>query len=104
MIEISSLAHAASLPVDMERVWSSSNDKTKLPQLLIEELVGLPSCGCSAEFLVSGVGGESHQHCRCVHSATVTHLSDQDIDIEESDERLVPHALHASRVNQFEMC
>ena len=60
MIEISSLAHATSLPVDIESFWSSSNDKTKLPQLLREQLVDLPSCGCSDEFLVSGVGGESH--------------------------------------------
>ena len=104
MIEISSLAHATSLPVVMESFWSSRNDKTKLPQLSREQLIDLPSCDCSVEFLISGVGGESHQHYRCVHNATVTHLADQDIDIEESDERLVPRALHASRVNQFELC
>ena len=45
--------------------------------------------------MVSGVGGESHQHCQAVHNATVTHLSDLDIDVEESDERIVPHAVYA---------
>ena len=53
--------------------------------------------------MVIGIGGESAQHCQCVHNATVRYLSDRDIHIEESDERLVPHAQHASRVNQFEL-
>ena len=103
-IEISSLARATPLPVDMGSFGSSSSNKTKLPQLLREQLVDLPSRSCSAELVVIGIGGESAQHCQCVHNATVRHLSDRDIDIEESDERLVPHAQHASRVNQFELC
>ena len=77
---------------------------TMLPQLLRDHRVDLPLCRCSAELLVSGVGGESPQHCQSVHNATVPHLSDWDIDIVESDERLVPHTLNASRVNQFELC
>ena len=56
-IEISYLAGATFLPVDIERFWASSNNTTKLPQLLREHRVGLPSCRCSAELLVSGVGG-----------------------------------------------
>ena len=48
----------------------------------------------SAELPVIGVGGESPQHCHCVQNDTVTHLSDLDIDIEESDEqRFVHHEL-----------
>ena len=104
-VEISSLARVTPLPVDMGSCWSSSSNKTKLPQLLREQLVDLPSRRCSAELVVIGIGGESAQHCQCVHNATVRHLSDRDIDIEDSsDERLVPHAQHASRVNQFELC
>ena len=97
-IEISYLARATPLAVDMGSFWSSSSNKTKLPQLLREQLVDLPS-SCSAELVVIGIGGESAQHCQYVHTATVRHLSDRDIDIEESDECLVPHAQHASRVN-----
>ena len=94
-IDMGYLACATPLPVDMDSFWSSSNNKTKLQQLLREQLVDLPSGRCSAELVVSGVGGESPQHCQSVHNGTVTHLSDLDIDIEESDERLVPHAMHA---------
>ena len=94
-IEMGSLACATPLPVDMDSFWSSSNNKTKLQQLLREQLVDLPSGRCSAELVASGVDGESPQHCQSVHNGTVTHLSDLDIDIEESDERLVPHAMHA---------
>ena len=39
--------------------------------------------------MVSGVGGESPQHCQCAHNTTVAHLSGR-------DERLVPHVLHGS--------
>ena len=88
----------------MGSFWSSSSNKTKLPQLLTEQLVDLPSRRCSAELVVIGIGGESAQHCQCVHNSTVRHLSDRDIDIEESDERLVPYAQHASIVNHFELC
>ena len=103
-IEFSYLARATSIPVDMDRFRASSNNTTKLPQLLREHRIDLPSCRCSTKLLVSGVGGESPQHCQYVHNATVTHLSDQDIDIEESDKHLVPQAVHASRVNRFELC
>ena len=34
--------------------------------------------------MVSGVGGESPEHCQCAHNTTVAHLSGR-------DERLVPH-------------
>ena len=68
--------------------------QTKLQLLLKEQLVDLSSCRCSAELPVIGVGGESPQHCHCVQNDTVTHLSDLDIDIEESDEqRFVHHEL-----------
>ena len=86
-IEISCLARATSLPVDMDRFWASSNNTTNLPQLLREHRVDLPSCRCSAELMGSGVGGESPQHCQYVYNGTVTHLSDQNTAIEESDER-----------------
>ena len=72
---ISYLGRATSLPVDFGRFWSSSNTKTKLSQLLREQLVDMPSCYCSAELVVSGVGGESPQHCQCAHNTTVAHLS-----------------------------
>ena len=39
--------------------------------------------------MVSGVGGESPQHCQCAHNTTVAHLSGW-------DERLFPHVLHGS--------
>ena len=39
--------------------------------------------------MVSGVGGESAQHCQCDHTTTVAHLSGR-------DERLVPHVPHGS--------
>ena len=67
-IEISYLARAT--PVDMGSVWSSRNNKTTLPQLLREQLVDLPSRRCSAELVVIGIGGESAQHCKCVHNAS----------------------------------
>ena len=44
--------------------------------------------------MVSGVGGESRQHCQCVHNTIVTHLSGR--YIEESEEHLVSHELHGS--------
>ena len=53
----------------MGRFWSSSSNKTKLPQLLTEQLVDLLSRRCLAEFVVIGIGGESAQHCKCVHNA-----------------------------------
>ena len=49
----------------------------------------MPLCYCSAELVVSGVGGESPQHCQCAHNTTVAHLSGR-------DERLVPHVPHGS--------
>ena len=70
-IEISSLARVTPLPVDMGSCWSSSSNKTKLPQQLREQLVDLPSRRCSAELVVIGIGGESAQHCQfelcCCH-------------------------------------
>ena len=39
--------------------------------------------------MVSGVGGESPQHCQCAHNTTVAHLSVR-------DKRLVPQVLHGS--------
>ena len=75
-----------------------------LPQLLREQFVDLSSHHCSAEFLVSGVYGDFPQHSQCVYNATVTHLSDWNMDIEESDECIVSHTLLAPRENQFELC
>ena len=94
-ITISYLGRATSLPVDWSRFWSSgNNNKTKWPQLLGEQLVDMPLCYCSAELVVSGVGGESPQHCQCAHNTTVAHLSGR------RDERLVPHV----RMDQLELC
>ncbi len=65
-IRIGYLGRATFLPVDWSRFWSSSNNnKTKLPQMLREQLVDMLLCYCWAELVVSFDGGESPQHCQC---------------------------------------
>ena len=96
-VEISCVANGTPLPVDMDSFWSSSNNKTKLQHMLREHLGKVPPDRCQAELVVSGVGGTVPECCQSFHNGSVLNYTDLDIELEEADERLIPHALHATK-------
>ena len=100
-IEMNYISCDTPLPVEMDRFWSSSNNKVKLQMLLheqaIKRAVEAPS---SVHVVASCFSGESGSvPCKQVlngdSAAEIANLYCP--DVEEADARIVPHAMHAVR-------
>ena len=96
-IEVNNLKLDTPLPVEMGTFWASSNNKSKLQKLLKKYLMTtVHDQNPNLELVLSGAYGEveiSNCYKICQHNTTA--VSSLDLDIEEADVRIIPHALDA---------
>lgn len=99
-IEVNNLNDDTPLPVDMNAFWSCSSNKVKLQNLLREHILQIAEYQFSnVQVVISGTGimGKT-AITQCVSrddDQTMKSIPRLDVDIEEADVRLIPHAMDA---------
>ena len=100
-IEILNLNEETLLPIDMNTFWPSSSNKTKLQLMAREWIIKNAPHKCpQIQVILSGIGVTDLDRtpCKSVTSpGQVRILADIQYSIEETDVRLIPHALHAAQ-------
>lgn len=93
-IDLNVICAKTPLPVTMDAFWASSTNKAKLQGLLRSHILG--SMTDNADVVVSAMGVSSEfEPCRAIINGCDVTLPDLDIEIEEADVRMIPHAVHA---------
>lgn len=98
-IEMNYIQYDTPLPIEMDRFWTSSNNKLKLQMLLhtlaIKHGLEVPS---AVYVVASCFSGESDGvKCKGVIGGNSAEMPDLCPDAEEADARIIPHAMHAVR-------
>ncbi|KAL4238796.1 hypothetical protein ACF0H5_003503 [Mactra antiquata] len=96
-IEICSINEDTPLPANMDTFWSSNSNKCKF-QTLLRKYITCNASNCKFQVVVSGtMQSRSKLFCTSIMEGECKAFPELDIDIEEADVRLIPHALHATR-------
>ncbi|KAG1707506.1 Ankyrin repeat and death domain-containing protein 1A [Nymphon striatum] len=94
LIDLNTINSETKLPVSMDAFWASPSNKTKLQQLLRETLLLNSTCKSS---VASAMGvAPDILLCVSIYMDEINPLPELDVEIEEADVRLIPHALHAA--------
>ena len=92
-VDLNVITPETKLPVSMDAFWASSINKTKLQELLRETIINMTS---QKKILVSAMGIASEMKpCMSIWQDTVDSVQELDIQLEEADVRMIPHAMHA---------
>lgn len=92
-IDLNAINSETKLPVSMDAFWASPTNKTKLQQLLRQIAIQQSN---SRTVVVSAMGvAPDMLPCISVSKDDINPLRELDVEIEEADVRLIPHALHA---------
>ena len=93
-IDLNVMYEDTPLPVTMDAFWASSTNKAKVQGLIRSHILANPKT--MTDVVISAMGMSSDmQTCRAILSDCDTTLPELDVDIEEADARIIPHALHA---------
>ena len=98
-IWISMIAGDTPLPLNMDTIWASVSNKSKLQMFLRKGVIENAENTCPEVEIVCICFCAQNMTFPC-HSLTegcLVSLSDLDLTIEEADVRLVPHAIHATQ-------
>lgn len=87
------------LPVEMDRFWSSSNNKLKLQMLLHTQAIKRATETPSTVHVVASCfsGASDGVTCKGVMDGNSAEIPDLCPEAEEADARIIPHAMHAVR-------
>ena len=93
-IDLNEVNAETQLPVHMDSFWSSATNKEKLQELLRDTIMENPKP--DKKVVISSMGHSSDiKSCKVIHNACSTAVPELDLNIEEADVRIIPHALHA---------
>ena len=98
-IEISMISSETPLPNNFDTFWSSSRNKEKLLNLIRSELLEEGSNiypGVKIVLSASGISGKTKVYPCQEITDKQEDIQQLDIEIEEADLRIIPHALHAA--------
>ena len=95
-IDLNVICEETPLPVSMDAFWASSANKSKLQGLLRNYVLANPRP--MTEVVLSGIGFSPNiDPCLgIINGSDPTSLPALDLDIEEADVRIIPHALDAT--------
>ena len=96
---MNSIHYDTPLPIEMDRFWSSSNNKLKVQMLLHTQAI---KHGIETPFTVHVVAScfscaSDGATCKGVMDGEAAEMPDLCPDVEEADARIIPHAMHAVR-------
>lgn len=95
-IELTAINRETPLPVEMDRFWASNNNKEKFQTLLHQETVKkADQTSPEMETYASYISGEQVMPCYSSFGGSNIEVPELNIDIEEADARIIPHAMHA---------
>lgn len=98
-IEMNYIHYDTPLPVEMDRFWSSSNNKLKLQMLLHTQAMKRGIETPSTVHVVASCfsGASDSATCKGVMDGNSAEIPDLCPEVEEADARIIPHAMHAVR-------
>ena len=98
-IEISTVAEDTPIPVNMDTFWASITNKATLQALLRKWVPEKSENKCpEVEIVFSNFYAQRMSFpCQILKEDCLMSLPELDLNIEEADVRLTPHAMHATR-------
>ena len=98
-IEISMIPEDTPLPINMDTIWASVSNKAKLQMILKKGVIGNAANVCpEVEIVFSCFSAQNMLlPCQSLTEGCLMSLSEFYLTIEETDVRLVPHAIHATQ-------
>lgn len=97
-IDLANITRDTPLPVKMETFWPSKENKLHLEKLLHEQIIVTAMKAHSEMHVVaSHMSGDDEVPCKDVKDGKISTVESLHMDIDEADERIIPHAMHAVR-------
>ena len=97
-IKVHNMQHHTPLPKEMDKFWSSNANKLQLEELIHSETIERSiEQQSKAQVVVSYFNGTSCFGSKCisVEDGVVSSIPELDQEIEEADERIIPHVMHS---------
>lgn len=96
-IELDTVTGETKMPVKIETFWSSNSNKRKIQALIHEKAMETAKKCCPDVHVIASnmIGCDDQTPCLQSFNGTVSMIHQLNLAIEEADERIIPHALHA---------
>ena len=90
-LELAQIDGKTPIPKQIDKFWCSSRNKVKLQEFAANKIMSLAK-DCNKSTILSGVVmNDIEQVCRFVHDGQYNEIDSLKSDIEEADQRLIPH-------------